>query len=562
MTAVGYTAPLKHTPRSAWRRTATALTVLLVVGGAIRIGLVFQQGLWVDELFSLAMATGHSVEHPADQADPAQGDYVEIPDPMPPSTYSRFFDHDNPAAPPQRVLRAVFLSETSPPLYFLLLYGWTWLLGTGDAALRLFSVLWALGCLPAVWSLARRLGGRAAQWPAGILFTFSPVCVYYSTEGRMYSLVWFWAVWTVWLTVDLRRRGFRRWTFLLWVAAGALGLLTHYFFAFVWAAAVAWLMLTPGRFARWQLVVSVLLVGLIILPWYRLLPESISHWRVTSNWLYIEPADGFDRLVAFLGLLWSYFSVVGYWGGRPIVDGINAAVFLTLACLVLGKVSGSLWSRQRLLLWAWAVSACLGVALFDLWRGTYASLVPRYALAGLPGALLLCAFGLGRLERGPRVAFLTLIVLLSLVAIRRMYRNDSRQYSPLDDVGAILTRRAGPSDVVIVHSVPVGVAGVARYMDRQGASEKGIMVASWVGQLRQRRVPDDVRRFADGRRQVVVVTVHNVGEPAPEETWLEDHAKLKARHYRQGATLSYFVPKSGPTFSFGPPQGSRDRDLD
>ena len=33
--------------------------------------------LWVDELFSLAIATGHSLEHPAAAAKPALGDFVE-----------------------------------------------------------------------------------------------------------------------------------------------------------------------------------------------------------------------------------------------------------------------------------------------------------------------------------------------------------------------------------------------------------------------------------------------------------------------------------------------------
>ena len=545
MTTAGITAPSRNISRSPWRRTGVALAILLAVGGAIRMGLVYQQSLWVDELFSLAMATGHSLEHPADQADPAQGDYVELPDPAPPGEYSRYFDHDSPPASLGRVLRAVFLSETSPPLYFLLLYPWTLVLGTGDAALRWFSVVWALACLPLLWSLARQLGGRSAQWPACILFTFSPVCVYYSTEGRMYSLVWFWAVSSVWLGLDLRRKGWRPWSFLLWVAAGALGLLTHYFFAFVWAAALAWLLFTPGRFPRWGLLAGVCLVGLIIWPWYRVLPESIAHWRVTSNWLYIEPPDGFDHSRALLGLFWSYFSVGGYWGVRPVVDGINAAVFLTLACIFLGKLSASLWTRRRLLLWAWAGSACLGVTLFDLWRGTYASAVPRYALAGLPGAFLLVGFGLGRLRRGPRLVFLSLIVLLSLFGLRRMYLSDGRVFEPLEDVGRIVTERSGPADLVIVHSVPAGVAGVARYMDRDGASAKGIVVASWVGQLRQRRVPDDMRRLAAGRRQIILVKVHHVAEPAPEEAWLDDHARQTACGYRRGAMLLYYAPKRG-----------------
>jgi len=39
--------------------------VLFVLAASLRCGLVARQGLWVDEVFSLAIATGHSIEHPA-----------------------------------------------------------------------------------------------------------------------------------------------------------------------------------------------------------------------------------------------------------------------------------------------------------------------------------------------------------------------------------------------------------------------------------------------------------------------------------------------------------------
>ena len=51
----------------------------------LRLTMIERQGLWTDELFSLAMATGHSLEHPADQAESAHGDYIEAPGPVPSS---------------------------------------------------------------------------------------------------------------------------------------------------------------------------------------------------------------------------------------------------------------------------------------------------------------------------------------------------------------------------------------------------------------------------------------------------------------------------------------------
>src|SRR5690349_5105633 len=59
------------------RRPGAVLAILLLLAAALRVWVALQPGLWVDEIFSIAIATGHSLEHPAAVADPALGDYVE-----------------------------------------------------------------------------------------------------------------------------------------------------------------------------------------------------------------------------------------------------------------------------------------------------------------------------------------------------------------------------------------------------------------------------------------------------------------------------------------------------
>jgi hypothetical protein len=529
-----------------WQRPWLMAVALLALAAALRIGLVDRHGLWADELFSLAMATGHSLEHPAPAADPGQGDYTEASQTLPPSAYSRYLEHESPPAGPERVLRAVFRSDTSPPLYYLLLYGWTLALGTSDAALRLFSVALALASFPLIWSLARQFGGKPAVLPACVLFVMSPLCIYFSTEGRMYSLLWFCTVATMWLTLRLQRRGFRLWLFLLWATAGAAGLLTHYFFAFVWGAALAWLLLHPGKLSRTLAVAGAALTGLLVLPWYMRLPESLAQWRVTGDWLNDRP-EHYYPVITLLYIPWSFFSMHGPWGVSFLPDAFNCAVFLVLGLVVLRKLSWSLFRPRRRLLWLWLLAAWLGLVVFDLWRGTYVMAVPRYALAGMPAAFLLVGLGLGRLRPAPRTVFMTLILLAGLVGIAQMYLNDSRNREPTRLVGELIAEEAKASDLVIVHSIPSGVAGVARYMEDRGIAD-GVGFASWVGQLGQRRVPEDLRRLAAGRRRIILVNIHDVGEPAPEETWLEENAKPVGKRVLDAATVLYFVPRGSDTF--------------
>ena len=107
--------------------------------------LAFRPGLWGDEIFSLAMATGHSLEHPAAAADPRLGRLRPAGrTPSPPPVFRRYAEHERPAGrDPAASIRAVALSDTSPPLYYLLLNGWTRALGTGDAGAQ--AVLAPLG---------------------------------------------------------------------------------------------------------------------------------------------------------------------------------------------------------------------------------------------------------------------------------------------------------------------------------------------------------------------------------------------------------------------------------
>ena len=145
----------------------------------LRVAFLDRQCLWPDEIFSLAIATGHSLEHPATAANPSLGDFVEPAYPAQREEFVRYIRQENPPASPARVLRAAFLSDTSPPLYYLSLHVWTLLFGTSGAALRLFSVACSLGCLPLIGAVARRTGGIKAVFPAYALFAFSPLAIYY-----------------------------------------------------------------------------------------------------------------------------------------------------------------------------------------------------------------------------------------------------------------------------------------------------------------------------------------------------------------------------------------------
>jgi hypothetical protein len=517
-------------------RVAVWPGLLIVVMAALpRLASAVRQDLWADELFSLAVATGHSLEHPAAAAVPALGDFVEPPAAVPAAYFQQYLMHDVSPAGFDRVLRAVLLSDTSPPLYYLVLNVWTRLAGTGDAALHLLSVAWSLGTLPWIWLLGRRVGGPRVAWFATTLFALAPLSLYYSVEGRMYSMVWCLSAMMVWLSIQLRERGAG--ARALWVLVAAAGLLTHYFFVFVWAACLGWLLLRTGRATRRQVVAAVAIVLLLAAPWYRLVPGSLAQWRVTAHWLDGRPP--LPRLLAApITLGWGYLSGRGVWGGLEGADIVIAVVMLAAATAWLRRDRASVVAGERGLLWLWALAACIGPVVFDLLRDSSTSLITRYALAGLPGALLLVALALAALPRRTGLVGLALMVLAWAPGIWVNGRRGPRSWEPYRRVAAELRRSALPGDVVLVHAIPSGVLGIARYLDQDTP------MASWVGQLGNRQVPADVAALLDGHQRVAFVRIHDVSEPAPEEAWLRAHATIVTESERAGAPITYFARPS------------------
>lgn len=528
------------------RRWAVALVVALVLAGmGLRVAAALRPGLWADEIFSLAMATGHSLEHPAAVADAEHGDFVEGRDARPATELRGYAEHDPEPAGVGRVVRAVLLSDTSPPAYYVLLNWWTRAFGTGDTALRLFSVWWSMLALPLVWLLGRELGGTRAAWAAVLLFAFSPVAIDYSVEGRMYALVWFLALGLGWLTLRLARHA-DRWAEVSWVVVGAAGLLTHYFFAFVWLACVAWLAWNSRPAARARLALMLGLTLLLVLPWYREIPASLAGWRITAGWLDGDlPWPGaLGRPFALARGLLSGTSMVGGW--HRAHRAVSVMLLLLALWLVWGRRYRHLFSRERLLLWFWLAAACGGPLVFDLLRHTTTTAVPRYVLAGLPAAVLLLAVAMSRLPLKGQAAFLIALIAAWLPgSVAPATASDPRPWEPYRELDIRLETWARPGDAVVVASIPSGLVGVARYLRRD------LPLSAWVGQLGNRRVPEDLERLLTGRRRVALVSIHDVGGSAAPQAWLRSHARLLGHDsFRSSrAEVLYFEPAGGEIFS-------------
>lgn len=252
------------------------------LGLAVALFLALRPGLRLEEVSSLCLATGHSLEQRPDFSDPAWNDF-ELPARAQPASVFQTYTQNKPGPGlfPKEVVRAVLLSTTHPPAYYLLLHTWLKLWGSGDFALRIFSILCWLACVPLLWRLSSRLGGRFTAPLTCLLFTLNPLTLYYASVGSMVTLLWLEALLLAELSYSLAPG-------LLWVIVAIFGFYTHEAFIFVWLACTL-ILATRLKWRRPTLRLSLASLALFI-PWMAVLPGSLSAWRASHPPWMVKPS--------------------------------------------------------------------------------------------------------------------------------------------------------------------------------------------------------------------------------------------------------------------------------
>jgi mannosyltransferase len=165
------------------------------------------------------------------------------------------------------MLHAVKVSESNPPLYYVLGWGWAKELGTGEVGLRSLSALFGAATVPVGYLIGRQLASRRAGLILAALIAANPMLIWYSQEARSYSLlVFFCAVSLFFFVRALDTRAGR--DLACWAIASALALCSHYFAVFPVAIEALWLLVALR--GRWRVVLpalgAVAAAGLALLP--------------------------------------------------------------------------------------------------------------------------------------------------------------------------------------------------------------------------------------------------------------------------------------------------------
>ncbi|HXR29359.1 MAG TPA: glycosyltransferase family 39 protein, partial [Solirubrobacteraceae bacterium] len=334
------------------------------------------------------------------------------------------------------------------PLYYVLSWLWVKLSGSDSAtALRMASLLAGVATVPVGFLAARRFVGDRLALVVAWLCAVSPILVLYSIYARAYALLVLTCALSLWaLGALLESPSRRRW--LLWAAAAAACLWTHYFAVFVLAGEVCVLAVRLPR-ERVRLVLSLAAVAAATIPLWSLFgAQSGSSER--TGYIAAEPLRG--RLEGVVRQFAMGTNVPAAWLEGA---GIALAALAVLYALWQGR------RRESTLVLVTLVALGAGAPILGALTRIDDHLLPRNVLGTWICVAPLAAYGLTRLRALPLAAY-SVVCVAAVIAVQ----GDWRYQGSTDWSGASarIQAQAAADPVAVMPGLELQVA--ALYMRR------------------------------------------------------------------------------------------------
>ncbi len=367
----------------------------------------------------------------------------------------------NTVARPIREIIPIVQRDIHPPLYFIALRAWTkmplpW---TGVAALRAFSVMWALLAtlfLDLFWT---RNWQSLERYLALSLFAFSPCLLVYSRMARSYSMqvalaLLALALLQYWMRAPASRR------FAVGAAIAMLGLLyTHYVPGIAILAGFVIIGWRSVGTVRTALFLTAIVAGYF--PWLMTLTHAMERWREVSRFSATYSLTGNPVLEQFLKL---GFGVVSLTIGESFLALSFLLVPVIVLLVILGARKPEFPKPVALMLIAAAAVGYFGVS-----RWVSYAFIPARLLWLLPFLSMAVALGTSDLSR--RSFRNTAILLLALsyftsdfLYFRRENFVNLGYAAPLREIAAMLNREARPEDVILADSYNTDSQALRMYL--------------------------------------------------------------------------------------------------
>jgi len=343
--------------------------------------------------------------------------------------------------------------DTHPPLYFLLLKGWRWLVGEGEFVLRFSSVLAGTAGVALIYGLGCIFRDRRAAWLAAFLLTLSGFAISWSQEIRMYIWAASLATASLWAALHWWRTGsWRAW--VAYVLLMVISLWTLYllslllvvvnlgFIVFWWGRGRPW-----SLFARW--VAAQLAALVLFAPWLIYALTRMKSWSIAEPFT----ADFLVQLYATLLAVGISTHLERYLPGTLAVFALFA-----VALVALWRDQRTSEQRAEVALLLLGLSLPVGAIYFlalPIDRPFYVPpIAPRYLLPLATCFYALMGLGLAALARWRRWSATLGLCLVSAVAVGGLldFYPGRWRHDDLISLAATLQAYVQPGDAVVLHS--------------------------------------------------------------------------------------------------------------
>jgi 4-amino-4-deoxy-L-arabinose transferase-like glycosyltransferase len=183
------------------------------------------------------------------------------------------------------MLHEVRVSESNPPLYYALAWGWAKAFGRGEFELRALSALCGVATVPVAYLVGRELASRRTGLVLAAFVAVNPMLIWYSQEARSYALLVFFCAVSLYFFLRALEEARGR-DLALWAVASSLAICSHYFAVFLVAIEAAFLLYALRSF--WRLVLPAL--ALVAATGAALLPLIVAQVNATHiGWIENSP---------------------------------------------------------------------------------------------------------------------------------------------------------------------------------------------------------------------------------------------------------------------------------
>jgi uncharacterized membrane protein len=411
-------------PQTKRRSDVAAILALSLVGLGLRF--MVSRSIWLDEAISIAQA--------------------QLP-----------FDE---------MLDGLAAYDVHPPLHHAVLWLTVRVLGTGELAVRVPSIIAGTLLIPTLYGAGRDLYDRRVGLVAAALGSVAPIAIWYSQEARMYAIFMLFSLIAVWAQVRVLRTG-RFWAWAVYSVATAAMIWTQYF-------AILQVLVQQGAFAMayWQRrrsgdgrrlrrswIASTLAILLLLAPLWPLLEGQLHAYTDRSAGQILPAQAGLgaarpsDQLSVYAFIAATVWSVWGYHADAAMAQIV---ALWPLGMLLLLVLLGRGYSQLSTLLLS--VAAIPALVLFMVGLGQRNLFEPRYFAGAVSAGLLLMARLASSAEnRGARTIMVGVLLATLVVGLADQQLNGAnpRLYD-FRGALALVSANAEPGDVVIYEPQFIG----------------------------------------------------------------------------------------------------------